>query len=186
MNQEPLKGVREMKKLLVVIAALFLGTWTILGLCASAHSSTVPTIIQSFASKEIKPGDTWKIYINASDPSGKMKYIYAEIYQPGGLAYPVSMTRIKPENRKELSGYIYLNTVTTERPMDFVTLNLVVHLGDGVGNFSEPVIFPLEFSPRAVQSSVPTGVFTENNLGPVMIQLRPVAFDGDGGSSFGD
>jgi len=167
-----------MKKLLVVIVALFLGTWTVLGLSSSANSSTAPTIIQSFASKEITPGDTWKIYINGSDPSGKMKYIYAEIQQPGGLPYPVSMTRIKPENRKELSGYIYLNTITVDKSIEFVTLKLVVYLGDGLGNFSEPAIFPLELSLRAVQSSVPAGVFKENNLGPVMIHLRPSGGDG--------
>ena len=170
-----------MKKLSVVFAALFLSTWAVLGLSSSANSSIVPAISKSFASKEIKPGDTWKIYISASDPSGKMKYIYAEIEQPGGLAYPLSRTRIKPENRKDLSGYIYLNTLTADKPMDFVTLKLVVHLGDGVGNFSEPVIFPLEFSPRGIQSSPPEGVFKENDLGPIMIRLRPVGDDGKSG-----
>jgi hypothetical protein len=175
-----------MKKVLVIMAAVFLGIWTIWGPGASAKSSTVSTIIQSFASKEIKPGDTWKIYIHASDPAGTMKYIYAEIEQPGGLAYPISMTRIRPENRKEFSGYLYLNTTTDGRPMDFVTLKLVIHLGDGKGNFSKPAIFPLEFSPRAVQSSAPAGVFKENNLGPVMIQLRPTANDGNSGSSYDD
>ena len=174
-----------MKKLWVVWVALFLGPWAVLGLSSSAHASIVPAISKSFASKEIKPGDTWRIYINASDPSGKMKYIYAEIEQPGGLAYPLSRTRIEPENRKELSGFIYLNTLTADRPMDFVTLKLVVHLGDGAGNFSEPAIFPLEFTPRAVQSPPPEGVFKENDLGPIMIRLRPVGDDGRSGD-FGD
>jgi hypothetical protein len=168
-----------MKKLWVVTVALFLGTWTVLGLSSSAHSSIVPTITQSFASKEIRPGDTWKIYLKASDPSGKMKYIYAEIEQPGGMAYHISMTRIKPENRKELSGYIYLNTVTAEKSMEFTTLKLVVYVGDGTGNFSEPAIFPLELSLRATQSSPPAGVFKENDLGPVMIELRPPGGDGE-------
>jgi hypothetical protein len=96
------------------------------------------------------------------------------------MAYPISMTRIKPENRKEFSGYIYLNTVTAEKSLEFVTLKLVVYVGDGAGNFSEPAIFPLVLSQGAVQSSPPAGVFKENDLGPVMIRLRPV---GDGGST---
>ena len=170
-----------MKKLWVVLVPLFLSAWAVLGPSSSAHSSIVPAISKSFASKEIRPGDTWKIYIKASDPSGKMKYIYAEIEQPGGLAYRLSMTRIKPENRKEFSGFIYLNTLTADRPMDFVTLKLVVHLGDGAGNFSEPAIFPLEVIPRAVQSPPPEGVFKENDLGPIMIQLKPVGDDGKSG-----
>ena len=98
------------------------------------------------------------------------------------MAYPISMTRIKAENRKELSGYIYLNTVTAEKSMEFATLKLVVYVGDGAGNFSEPAIFPLELSLRGIQSSPPAGVFKENNLGPVMIRLRPAGNDGKGAS----
>jgi hypothetical protein len=171
-----------MKKILVVIVGLFLSPWIVLGLSSSANSSAGPVITQSFASQEIRPGDTWKIYINASDPSGRMKYIYAEIQQPGGMAYPISMTRIKTENRKDFSGYIYLNTISAGKPMDFITLKLVVHLGDGAGNFSESAIFPLEFSTRSVQSSPPAGVFKENDLGPVMIRVNPVGNDGKSGS----
>jgi hypothetical protein len=62
--------------------------------------------------------------------------------------------------------------------MEFTTLKLLVYLGDGAGNFSEPAIFPLDLSLRATQSSPPPGVFKENNLGPVMIQLRPPGGDG--------
>ncbi|MCJ7495779.1 MAG: hypothetical protein MUP68_16330 [Deltaproteobacteria bacterium] len=39
-----------------------------------------------------------------------MKYIVCTIDQPGIGTYPVSFTRIKEENRQELSGHIYLNT----------------------------------------------------------------------------
>ncbi len=155
---------------------------------AEVSGQAAPIITQSFASREIQPGDTWKVYINASDPKGNMKYIYAEVEQPGSMGYPLSMTRIKPENRKELSGYIYLNTVSAGRPLDNIILKLVVHLGDGRGNFSAPAVFPLEFSARAISTPVPEGVFQENNLGPVMIRLRPSAGeDGQSGSgSFGN
>ncbi len=164
-----------------VLAAVFTSLCVALGFVALSGAEVTgkggPVITQSFASKEIRGGETWKVYMNASDLSDKMKYIYAEVQQPGGMGYPVSMTRIKPENRKELSGYIYLNTITAGS-MDFGTLKLVVYLGDGAGNFSEPATFPLEFSPRAAQTSPPQGVFKENDLGPVMIQLRPVGIGG--------
>ncbi len=168
-----------MKRGLFLGVVLILGMGTFWGAVFKANSSTGPAITQSFASKEIRPGDTWKIYINASDPTGKMKYIYAEVQQAGRGVYPVSMTRIKPENRKEFSGYLYLNTFNAAKAMVFVSVRLVVHLGDGAGNFSEPKIFPLEFYPRAVQASPPAGVFEEKNLGPIMIQLRPASDDGD-------
>jgi hypothetical protein len=174
-----------MNKLLSLMAILAIGMGMILGTFSGVKASAGPVITQSFASKEIRPGDTWKIFLNASDPSGRMKYIYATVQQAGGMAYPLSMTRIKPENRQEFSGYVYLYTSNAGKPMDFVTLKLVVQLGDGAGNFSEPAIFPLEFLPRAVQASPPPGVFKDSDLGPVMIRLRPVNDDGDSGSSFG-
>jgi len=163
-----------------VLAAAFTSLFVALGFVGLSGAEVTgkggPVITEVFASKEIRGGQTWKVYMSASDPSNKMKYIYAEVQQPGG-SYYISMTRIRPENRKELSGYIYLNTLGA---MGFGTLKLVVHLGDGAGKFSEPAIFPLEFFPRAVQTSPPSGVFKENDLGPVMIQLRPVGIGGGG------
>jgi len=70
----------------------------------------VPVITQSFASNEIRPGETWKVYLNAHDPDGDMKQIVCVIEQPGVGVYPAAYTRIKADNRKELSGYIYLTT----------------------------------------------------------------------------
>src|SRR3972149_4501818 len=71
----------------------------------AGEGKTPPAIVQSFASKELRPGDVWKVYLKASDPEGKMKYIFATISQPGVGVYSVSITRIKEENQKELSGY---------------------------------------------------------------------------------
>lgn len=70
----------------------------------------ISVITQSFASTSLGAGDTWKVYLNASDSDGDMKYIVCTIDQPGIGTYPVSFTRIKEENRQELSGHIYLNT----------------------------------------------------------------------------
>src|SRR5512136_2546031 len=73
--------------------------------------SGVPVISQSFASPKISPGGTWKVYLTASDPDGDMKNIVCVIDQPGVGTYPVGITRIKKdEDRRELSGYVYLYT----------------------------------------------------------------------------
>jgi len=55
----------------------------------------IPVITQSFASTSLGAGDTWKVYLNASDPDGDMKYIVCTIDQPGIGIYPVSFTRVK-------------------------------------------------------------------------------------------
>ena len=170
-----------MSKFVGFLTFLLIGALVLTGASSGVKASAGPAITQSFATQEIRPGDTWKVYFNASDPGGKMRYIYAVVEQPGGKSYPLSMIRIKPENRSELSGYIFLNTNYAMKPMDYITLKLIVNVGDGRGNFSESAVFPLTFQPRAeAQTAPPSGVFKENNLGPVNIHLDPGA-DGDGG-----
>ena len=162
-----------------LLAALIIG-WG----HSTLQASTGPVISQTFASKELVPGDSWKIYIKASSPDAKMKYFYATVEQAGGTAYPISITRIKGENQKELSGYLYLATQSAGIPMDYVTLNLVVQIRDDKGRFSEPLVFPLTFKARASIEPPPGNVFQEKELGPIMIRLRPVSDEGR--SSFDD
>ncbi len=138
----------------------------------------VPVITRAFASPEIRPGSTWKIYLIAADPRGKMKYIVSVINQPGVGQYPVSLIRIRPQNREELNGYIYLNTLS-RGDLNFVNITLTVQIQDTRGNYSQPAIFPLSFNNRYRQEPPPPGVFEENNLGPIMIQLRTIE-NGDG------
>ncbi len=166
------------RNLLTVAITLIVGvSWLFLGPRAFGGSQN-PIIMESFAAKEIRSGATWKVYLKASDPAGKMKFIYATIDQAGGLAYPLSRTRIKSQNSKELSGYIYLFTPSPARyDMNFQTLTLTVHIGDGSENFSNPAMFPLTFQARADQEPPPPGVFKEEDLGPIMIQLYPSAGD---------
>ena len=141
----------------------------------AVEGEKAPVILQSFASKELRAGDVWKVYLKASDPDGKMKYIFATISQPGVGIYPVSITRIKGGNQKELSGYIYLNTAPA-LPTEFfnLTLTLAVNIQGKAGVFSQPVFFPLSFSQQSVPQAPPEGVFSEQNLGAVMINLRTV------------
>ena len=139
------------------------------------YGKGVPVITQSFASNEIRPGDTWLVYLNAHDPDGDMKQIVCEIEQPGVGVYPVSYTRIKEENRKELSGYIYLTTLHVNYfSFNFINLTLRVEIQDRAGHYSAPVFFPLSFNALYRQEPPPQNVFQEHDLGPIMIQLRTV------------
>ena len=136
----------------------------------------VPVITQSFASSQVCPGETWKVYLKASDPGGDMKTLYCVIDQPGRGMYPVGHTRIPEDQQRELSGYLYLNTAGVAGP-DFASIVLRVEIQDGAGNFSEPVSFPLDFNARALQEPPPPDAFEEKDLGPIMIQLRTVGDD---------
>jgi hypothetical protein len=134
-----------------------------------------PTITAYFAAQELRGGDTWKIYLNASDPDGDMKYIVASIDQAGMGAYSASYTRIAKERRKEFSGYVYLNTMSSAAYTStiFYNLRLTLQIQDRAGNYSQPVVVPLNFEYRAgAQAFPPSGKFEEKDLGPVMITLK--------------
>ena len=142
----------------------------------SSHAviQAVPVITHSFASKEMAPGDTWKVYLKVSDPQGAMKQIACTIEQPGIGTYPVSFIGI--QDRENLSGYIYLNTVGIPN-LNWVTLTLTVQIQDEDGIYSQPVTFPLSFDIRATQEAPPPGIFQEVDLGPIMITLRTLEGD---------
>jgi len=141
-------------------------------------------ITETFASKQLRPGDTWKIYLKASDPGGDMHKIVAVVNQPGLGPYPASYTKIQEGNSKELSGYVYLNTsgpYGTEW-QNFLSFSVTVQIQDRAGHSSEPVSFPLSFQSRYTQEPPPPEKFKEQDLGPIMVVLRPP--DGDQGGSF--
>lgn len=136
----------------------------------------LPVIHQSFASPQISPGRIWKVYLKASDADGDMKEFVCTIHQPGVGIYPVSIIRIKEGNQKELSGFLFL-TISAFRNLELLELTLTVQIQDRAGQFSKPLEFPLSINSRYAQEPPPAGVFQENNLGPIMIQLRTVGDD---------
>jgi len=141
------------------------------------YGKASPVIQQAFASKVMGYNDTWKVYLKASDSDGDMKAIvsYLEKGGRGGGGSP-SYTRIKEENRKELSGYIYWypgSNVTY-----FSEVLMTIQIQDMPGHFSNPVSLPLTMQPSGKQEPPPKDVFQEYNLGPIMITISPVGGDG--------
>jgi hypothetical protein len=145
------------------------------------YGKEAPVIGETFASKQLNPGDTWKIYLKASDPGGDMYRIMAVVNQPGFGPYPISITKIPIGNGKDLSGYIYLNT---EGPngvgwQNFLSLSVTVQIEDRAGHFSEPVTFPVSLQSRYTQEPPPPGQFKEQSLGPILVVLQDPASGGE-------
>ena len=167
-----------MNKFLVGVALLGFMAASCAGLMMTGeekYGKSVPVITEVFASKQLKPAETWKVYLKASDLDGDMRYITAVVYQPAGGDYPISRTKIRRENGKELDGYIYLNTWRAGgfEFENFFTYWLTVQIQDKAGHHSEPVQFSVTFNTRAVQELPPPGVFKEQNLGPILVILHP-------------
>jgi hypothetical protein len=142
----------------------------------AVYGKASPLIHKSYAAARIREGDTWKVYLNASDPDGDMKYIVCTVDQPGVGVYPASFTRIGEGQRKELSGFLYLNTAGFE-DLTFLTLVLTVQIQDMAGHFSPPAAFPLQLTGSDRQEPPSGGEFEETNLGPIMIRLRSIHND---------
>ena len=81
-----------------------------LALAAAEGPEGPPVITGSFASPELRPGDTWKIYLNAIPDGGRMTRIAAMVEQPGMGTYPAAGLRVPRESGEEISDYIGLNT----------------------------------------------------------------------------
>jgi hypothetical protein len=138
------------------------------------NQTGIPVITHRFAPEEIRPGDTWKVYLRAADPGGDMKTIICTISQAGRGPYPICLVRIPESQRRELSGFLYLNTAGPQG-LSFTNLTLQVEVQDRAGYISRPVVFPLTFNPRAGQENPPLGTFREEEVGPIMISLDPGA-----------
>ena len=138
------------------------------------NQTGVPVITHRFASEEIRPGDTWKVYLRAADAEGDMKNIICTVSQAGRGPYPACFVRIPESQRRELNGFLYLNTAGSQ-VLSFTNLTLQVEVQDRPGNVSRPVAFPLTFNPRAEQENPPLGIFREEEVGPIMISLDPGA-----------
>lgn len=135
-----------------------------------------PIIMEGYASPALRLGDTWKIYLKASDPESDMDVIMATIQQPGKGGYPPSYTRIRDGNKRNLSGYIYWNSSQDmQQGLNFTNFTLTVQIRDKAGSLSNALTFPLHFQMSARQSPPPQGLFEEKELGPVMIRIQPPA-----------
>ncbi len=135
------------------------------------YGKNPPVIERSFASDQLAPGEQWKIYVRASDPDGDMDTIFAVVEQAGIGSYPVSITKIKGETGKELSGYVFLNTSGYDCLCD-KKLTVSIEIRDKAGHSSNSVTHSVVG--RQTQKSPPPGVFEEKELGPIMVTLRPI------------
>jgi hypothetical protein len=140
---------------------------------AAQEGENAPFIIAAFASKEAQQGETWKIFLQAEDLDGDMTWILCTLEQPGVGFQPVSRIKIRNDRRRNLSGYIFLNTASASG-IPFASCRLTVQIQDKRGNISNPVSFPLSLNPRAVQQTPPPGGFQDEDLGPVQIPFPSI------------
>jgi hypothetical protein len=113
-----------------------------------------PVIVDAYAARAIRPGDTWMIFLRAEDPDGDMTSIAAVLWQAGVGYYPTEVTMLKPEEGKEISGYLYMRTPPSFH-LNWDEFELTLILRDSKGNRSQGVKLPLTFDMAAAKQEIP-------------------------------
>ena len=143
------------------------------------YGKAAPAIDQYFASAVMKQGENWKIYLKASDPDGDMNTIFSYLDSGSrrGSSAP-SLVRLKDEDRKEFSGYLYWYPGPQAEP--FSEFVMTIQIQDKAGHYSLPISLAVSLRPSGRQEVPPEGAFKERDLGPIMIEVKPVGGAGAG------
>jgi len=131
-----------------------------------------PVIIDYYAAKAIRPGETWKIFLRAEDADGDMRDIAAVLWQAGVGLYPIDVTRLKGDERREFSGYLFLQT-PNDSTLISDEMELTILVRDSEGNRSQPIKLPLRFNLGARQEVPETWAEADKHrLGALMINIE--------------
>ena len=160
------------KNLLVTLLFVFVaGCTTCKGVKTAPGGGEPPVILNSYAAKSIKPGASWRIYLMAQDADGDMKDIAAMLYQAGVGYYSTNFTPIKEADRKNVAGYIFLDT-PADSTFLWDELKLTVLVRDCQGNKSEPIKLPLRFDYGSKEKLPEEWQMAENHrLGAILIDI---------------
>lgn len=134
-----------------ILLAVMLGVLLWCGVGSFTYEATAepgrgqpPVILDSYAAKVIRPGATWRVYLQAKDDDGDMKEFSAVLWQTGVGYYTTEFIRIKADDSRELAGYIYLTT-PVDQALNNDRLELKITVRDKKRNKSETAEFPLKF-----------------------------------------
>lgn len=139
-----------------------------------------PVITNSFASEKLSHGDIWRIYVEAHDPDGDMRY-FAYTLRSTGFGRRVDYVQIRKVDRAKLLGYL---RVFTSPPRDalgeWAHFTLTLYIQDRSGKTSDKVTFPVALS-RGVKQASPPPPFDIEGLkwvGQIWVELPRIPHGG--------
>ena len=175
------------KNLLVILLLSVLAGCTICkGVKSGEGGDEPPIVLDSYAAESVRPGATWRVFLEVQDADGDIHSIITQLVQPGIGYYPPDFTYIKEADREGFAGYLILRT-----PRDFDLLQEYVEatltVQDCEGNKSEPVNFTLRFDNKSGfgPQEVPEKwqMAANNKLGTIMVEIRSVLQDNQDGEN---
>jgi hypothetical protein len=149
---------------------------------AAASGPNPPAWKASYAAREISPGDTWFIYLKASDLDGDMEFVNVWPMYPGRSTTPARL-KVERDQAQHLSGYLTLNSMELGNldQLFHGWIRLRVTLEDRAGHQSDASEFRLDFVNGAKAAGPSPGVFEDMFLGNIPPVLNPM----DSSPSFG-
>jgi len=172
-----------LKKNVLVILLLFLvaGCTICKGVKTGENGDEPPIILASYAAESVRPGATWRVFLEAQDADGDIHSIITQLVQPGIGYYPPDFTYIKEADREGFAGYLILRTPRDNNLLLWEYVEATLTLQDCEGNKSEPVNFTLRFDNKSGfgPQEVPEKwqMAANRKLGTIMVEIRSVIDD---------
>lgn len=160
-------------RLIPIILFLLMACCTTLGNRGTQHGGSPPVITNAFASKEVSHGDIWRIYVEANDPDGDMRYFGYTITNTG-FGGRVDYVRIRKGDRATMLGYLRVFTSSPGDPQaEWARLTLTLYIQDRSGNTSGKVTFPVALTRGVKQASPPPPFDIQGmkRLGQIWVEL---------------
>ncbi len=177
-----------LKENVLIILLLFLvaGCTTCKAAKTGEGGDEPPIVLDSYAAESVRPGATWRIFLEVQDADGDIHSIITQLVQPGIGYYPPDFTYIKEADREGFAGYLILRT-----PQDYWLLQEYVEatltVQDCEGNKSEPVNFIIRFDNKSGfgPQEVPEKwqVAANKKLGTIMVEITSVVRDNQDGEN---
>ncbi len=138
-----------------------------------------PVILDSYGAESVRPGATWRVFLETQDADGDIHSIITQLVQPGIGYYPPDFTYMKEADREGFAGYLILRT---PRDPNLVMMREYVEatltLQDCEGNKSEPVTLTLNFDYKSGfgPQEVPEKwqMAASNKIGTIMVDIESV------------
>ena len=173
--------------LVLLLLILLAGCTTCRGLKTDEGGDEPPVILDSYAAESVRPGATWRVFLEAQDVDGDIHSIITQLVQPGIGYYPPDFTYIKKAEREGFAGYLILRTPRDNNLLLWEYVEATLTLQDCEGNKSEPVRFTLKFDKKSGfgPQEVPEKwqMAANNKLGTIMVEIRSVIDDNKEGDS---
>jgi hypothetical protein len=173
------------KNVLIVLLLLLLAGCTACKVAKAGEDGDEPPIVlDSYAAESVRPGATWRVFLEVQDADGDIHSIITQLVQPGIGYYPPDFTYIKEADREGFAGYLILRT-----PQDYDLLQEYVEatltIQDCEGNKSEPVNLTLRFDNKSgfgpQEAPEKWQMAANNKLGTIMVEIRSILQDNQDG-----